>query len=167
MQLQFFHESVSLKPLSRYTFRALSILFRNYRRYWHRWRISPRIFETFLNDPNAIFRGLVGDDSWKSLKQKTRDTVPLSVELPKNLFVCQEGRVHTRNHIRMRPAKKVRYRNLLFKNQRRNCLVIMFCSVYKNMYFSFPANKWHLPTFNNYPNHIYALHLSSRIFKEA
>ncbi len=40
-------------------------------------RISPRIFEKIRNDPNVIFRGLGVGDSWKNLKQKIRDTVPL------------------------------------------------------------------------------------------
>ncbi len=40
-------------------------------------QISPQIFEKNRNDPNIIFRGLGEVDSWKNLKQKSRDTVPL------------------------------------------------------------------------------------------
>ncbi len=32
----------------------------------------------FFHDPNVIFRDLGEDDSWKNLKQKFRDTVPLN-----------------------------------------------------------------------------------------
>jgi hypothetical protein len=41
-------------------------------------RISPRISEKNLDDPNVIFRGLGKGDSWKKTwSKKSRDTVPL------------------------------------------------------------------------------------------
>ncbi len=40
-------------------------------------RISPPIFEKIWNDPNAIFRGLEEDDSWKNLEAKNLLTLSL------------------------------------------------------------------------------------------
>ncbi len=45
--------------------------------HWHRW---CALTCEYLHDPNVIFRGLGEGDSWKNLKQKSCDTVPLKVK---------------------------------------------------------------------------------------
>jgi hypothetical protein len=57
-------------------------------------QISPQIFEKLGNDPNAIIRDLVEDDSRKKTRsKKSRDTVPLNLdeEKKRSIFECADS----------------------------------------------------------------------------
>jgi hypothetical protein len=70
-------------------------------------RISPRIFENILNDPNVIFRGLGKDDLWKKPEAKTLETLSLYDCSVFTKYFCKDWVGWQERHIVLQTVRQV------------------------------------------------------------